>query len=185
MHEHEIALPDHPSQFPQELPAFFILPGRSLFEHFSRPENRPFRSRIESLRVEQCRLIVVPENTALRLHHTIDAFAGIGTVTDDVSQTISLFNPLRLDVSQHRSQRFEVAVNVADQGSQIRISPSQPTRTIAADYLVSVWKVTIVDGVQAVVKFMDENTTSFFGVRSKLSAGSSAGDPARQPPRNR
>ena len=48
--------------------------------------------------------------------HAIDALARIGTVADDVAQAVDLLDAAGLRIGQHGLERFEVAVDVADNG---------------------------------------------------------------------
>jgi hypothetical protein len=59
---------------------------------------------------------VVSQNGQLALlHHQIKAFTRIGAVTDDIAQANDLIDFLGRNIDQDRIQRFEVAVNIADE----------------------------------------------------------------------
>jgi hypothetical protein len=45
-----------------------------------------------------------------------EAFFGIGVVTDDIAETDDMRRVLGLDVSQNGLERFQVAVDVSDDG---------------------------------------------------------------------
>ena len=53
-----------------------------------------------------------------RAHDPIDTFARIRTVADDVAQAIDFGDTLLANVGQHGFQRFEVCVNIANDGAQ-------------------------------------------------------------------
>ena len=106
-------------QLAQKIPAARIL-GRSaerLFQLLARPEDGPLGARVESFGIEQGSLVVVAQHANVALHHQVDAFAGIGPIADDVAQAVDFGDPLLPDIGQHRLESFEVAVNVADQGT--------------------------------------------------------------------
>src|ERR1051326_2776116 len=69
-------------------------------------------------RFEQGRLFVVISfyNWAIDLLKARNALVRIGVVTNYVSQTDIMGAPLLLGVVQHRFQRFEVGVNVTEDG---------------------------------------------------------------------
>ena len=50
------------------------------------------------------------------LDHQVEAFARVRAVADDVAQAENLFHALPAHVGQHRLERFQVAVNIADYG---------------------------------------------------------------------
>src|SRR5690348_4301122 len=105
-------------QLPQKFPASLIPRRISLFELFARPENGPLGAGIESFRIEQRSLIVVPQEAQLAGKDAIDALAGIRPVADDVSQTIDFRQSLFLDIRENRIQRFQVSVYVANESFQ-------------------------------------------------------------------
>ena len=90
------------------LGAFQLLPG---------PKNGAFGSGIEPFGIEQRTLVVIAQEAHLALHGQIDALARIGTVADNIAQAEDLGDPLGTNVGQHSLKCFEVAVNVADEGS--------------------------------------------------------------------
>jgi hypothetical protein len=80
-------------------------------------------------------LVVVSQQAEIAVHDQINALAGIGTVADNVTKAKDLGDSLRLDVGKHRLERFEIAVDVADECAlhaglacgkigQIKINPS-------------------------------------------------------------
>jgi hypothetical protein len=60
---------------------------------------------------------VVAENTAIELHHLIDAFPRIRPIADDIPQAEDLIHSLRADIFQHCFERLKVAMNVAENGA--------------------------------------------------------------------
>ena len=51
-------------------------------------------------------------------HDAIDTFARIGPVANDVPETVDFGDTLPADIRQHSFQRFEVRVNIANDGAQ-------------------------------------------------------------------
>ncbi len=105
-------------QFTQEVPASFCFGANALFQHGSCPKDRSFRARVESFRIEQCRLVMVAQQTHVQIHHEVNALGRIRTVSDNVAQTVDLSHTFPANISQDGCQRFEVAVNIANQRSQ-------------------------------------------------------------------
>src|SRR5690606_13619393 len=63
-------------------------------------------------------LVVIAQERHLAVFdHQVEAFARVGSVPDDVPQTKDVFDPLAADVGKYGLERFEIAVNVADNGS--------------------------------------------------------------------
>ena len=54
--------------------------------------------------------------TRVVLDHQVEALARIGPVADNVAQAEDFLDALRANVGEHRLERFQVAVNVADDG---------------------------------------------------------------------
>ena len=61
--------------------------------------------------------VVIAQNGPRERADQIDALPRIGTVADDVPQAIKLLDALRLGVGERSLEGFEVAVNVAQDGS--------------------------------------------------------------------
>ena len=74
-------------------------------------------ARVESFGIEQRPLVVIAQDADVQRHHQVDALARIGAIADDVPQAVDLLDPLTTDVGQHRLEGFEVAMDVADQGT--------------------------------------------------------------------
>jgi len=78
------------------------------------PENRPFRSAAESVRVEQCAVVMVSQERNLKVEAKVNALARIGTVADNVPQTEEATDSLSPNVTQDSQEGLQVAVNVTD-----------------------------------------------------------------------
>ena len=48
------------------------------------------------------------------LNHKVEAFARVGAVADDVAQAENLFDALTAGIGKNSLERFQIAVNVAD-----------------------------------------------------------------------
>ena len=114
VHIHGIPISNDPRQFAQESPATWISGVIWIFDLFSRPENRLFRTAAESVGVKQRRLIMVTQDAVIDLHDDIQTFAGVGPVADDIAQTHDFLDTLFLDVGHDRLQSSKVPVDVAD-----------------------------------------------------------------------
>ena len=69
---------------------------------------------VEPFGVEHGALVMVAEQHDLALHDQIDAFARVRAIADNVAEAINLADVVRLDVGQDRLQRFQVAMDIAD-----------------------------------------------------------------------
>jgi hypothetical protein len=88
-----------------------------MFELLPRPADRLLRPDIESVRVEERPLVVVAEDhEAAAIANDRGALARIGAVADDIAEAIDGVHPLPVDILEHRAERLEIAVNVADDG---------------------------------------------------------------------
>jgi len=105
-------------EFTEEVPAAFGAGAGGSFEDGAGPEDGTFGGSVEADGVEECGLIVVTEQAEVEVHHQIDAFSRVGAVADDVPQTKDLGDPFAANVGKHCLQGFQIAVDVADQGSQ-------------------------------------------------------------------
>jgi hypothetical protein len=59
---------------------------------------------------------MISEQAEVELASLIDALARIRAIANDVAEAIDLFNTLIVNVGEHRLERFQVSVNVADDG---------------------------------------------------------------------
>ncbi len=60
---------------------------------------------------------MVAQQADLALHDQVDALARIRPIADDVAKTIDLVDPLPADIRQDGLERFEVAMDIADECS--------------------------------------------------------------------
>src|SRR5262249_59564513 len=67
-------------------------------------------------RVEDGPLVVVAQKGELAVHRQVQALARVGAVADHVAEAVDGFHVVLDDVVEHRLQRFEVAVDVAEDG---------------------------------------------------------------------
>src|SRR5262249_32014059 len=104
--------------FSQKLPAaLFSIPAFARhFELGASPENRSLRRGIESFRIEHGPLVMVAQEDHGTLHDQINTFTRIRTVADDVAQAINDFDLVLFNVGEDRLKRFEVAMDIADEG---------------------------------------------------------------------
>src|SRR5690606_33281469 len=73
---------------------------------------------VEPFGIKQRALVVVAEEGDLAVgHHRVEAFARPRAVADDVAEAKNLIDPLLLDMRENGLERFEVAVDVADDGA--------------------------------------------------------------------
>ena len=119
MHEEQPRLAADAWQFAQKLPAAFaVLAG---FELLASPEDCAFGPGVKAFGIEQRPLVVIAEDDKIAVHDPVDALARVGAVADDVAQAIDLFDALRLNVREDGIECFQISVNVADDGSQLRL----------------------------------------------------------------
>ena len=102
--------------FGEELPAAFLggLVVHGVFELAACPEDSAFGRRIEAIGIEHGPLIVVAQQDDAALHDQIDAFAGIGTVADDITQAVDFLDLVLFDVLEDGLQCLKVAMNIAN-----------------------------------------------------------------------
>ena len=86
------------------------------FELIARPEDGALGRLVEAIGIEHGALVVVAEQDHFAGHDPIDAFARIGTVTDDVAEAVDLGDVELRDVCEDGLESFQVTVNVADDG---------------------------------------------------------------------
>ncbi len=117
--KHQFLFTADAGKLPQKFPPAFVFGRVACFQLLSCPENGPFRSGVESFRIEQGCLVVISKNGDFSVvDHQINTFPRIGAVPDDITQTVDLFDPLRPNILQDRLQGFQVSMDVADNGSQ-------------------------------------------------------------------
>ena len=112
-------LANHSGKLGQEVPPLEYLLGLAVgnLELATSPEDRLLGAAAEAFGIEDGPQIVIAEDHGVELHGAVDAFAGVRPVANDVSQAVDLFDAARLRIGQHRLEGFEVAMNVADDGT--------------------------------------------------------------------
>ena len=73
--------------------------------------------RIETFRVKQGALVVIAQDADIHLHHQVDTLTRVRSVANNVAQAVDFGDPLLADIAQHGLESFEVAVDIADQGT--------------------------------------------------------------------
>jgi hypothetical protein len=120
VNELEIVFVDQSWKFAEEIPAGIDLcsGADAIIELVTGPVNRSQRHVVEPIGIEQGRLVVIAQDHPFAARHDqIKALARIRSVANDVTQAIDLRDILGFNVGQHRLERLEVAVDVADQSS--------------------------------------------------------------------
>ena len=117
VYEHQSRFPVDSGEFTEKVPAFFVSEPVAGFELCAGPEDGSFGSGIEPFGVEQCSLIVVPQQAHGTVSYPINAFSRVGSIADDIAQAVDLLDRFTPDVFEHGFEGFEVAVDVADEGS--------------------------------------------------------------------
>lgn len=113
-------LVDESRQLAQEVPACVDLGLAAVagIELVTSPVNCPQGHRVESVRIKQSRLIVVAQDRPFAApHDQVKALARIGSITDDVAQTIDIVDTDGINVGYDSLQGFQVTVDIADQCS--------------------------------------------------------------------
>ena len=85
----------------------------------SRPEDGSFGPGVETFRIEQCSLVVIPEQADAALHDQVDTLARVRSVAHHIAQTENVGDLLLLDIRQHGLERFQISVNIADNRFQV------------------------------------------------------------------
>jgi hypothetical protein len=86
-----------------------------LLKLVARLEDGALGASIETFRIEKRALIVVAQQAHARfLDHEIKALAGVGAVADNIAQAEDFLDALSADIVEHGLERFQVAVNIAD-----------------------------------------------------------------------
>ena len=89
-----------------------------MLELLAGPIDGPQGDRVEAVGIEQRRLVVVAQDGHLGLgDHLVQALARIGPVADNIAQAIDLADALGADVVEHDPERFQIGMDVADQGT--------------------------------------------------------------------
>jgi len=81
----------------------------------ARPKDRSFRPGVKTLGIEHGTLIVIAQQTNLAvLNDVVQALTRVRAIADNIPQTKDLVDVLLGDMFLHRLERFEIAVDVAD-----------------------------------------------------------------------
>ena len=92
--------------------------ARAIVQLIAGPIDRLQGHGVESIGVEQGRLIVVPKDGRLAMFdHQIKAFAWVWAIANDVTQAVNFIDRDVVDVRQDGLERLEVAVDIANQRS--------------------------------------------------------------------
>ena len=81
------------------------------------PADRLFCADIESVRIEQCALVVIAQqHEAAPIPDDVHALAWIWPVANDVAQAKDGIHMLLVDILQHGAERLKIPVHVTDDG---------------------------------------------------------------------
>jgi hypothetical protein len=104
-------------QLAKKIPPF-ILYGwgtRTGFQLLPSPIDGTEGNRVESVRIEERRLVVIAKDRHLRAdNYLIQALARIGPIADNISQAVDFTNALRANIVENNAQRFHIGMDVAD-----------------------------------------------------------------------
>jgi hypothetical protein len=104
-------------QGPQKIPAAVnCCPiAVRVFQLIARPEDGSLGARVETFGVEQRTLVVVAQQAnAGRFDDQVQTLTWVRTVANDIAQAKNLFYALLARIGKDRPERFQVAVNIAD-----------------------------------------------------------------------
>lgn len=104
-------------QFCQEIPPGFSTWNGRVFELLPSPKDGPFSAATESFGIKQCAVVVIPQQHQIEFSARVDALAWVRAVSNDISQAKNFVDAVRLDIVKHRSEGFDVAVNITDDGA--------------------------------------------------------------------
>ncbi len=112
-------------QFPQEVPTCVNLISRAnRIQLVTGPIDRLQGYWIEALGIKERGLIMVAKNRQRTTsHHGIKALARVRSVSNNIPQAPNVLDTLLTDIFQNGSQRFQVAMNVANQRELHAILP--------------------------------------------------------------
>src|SRR5439155_18081883 len=82
------------------------------------PIDGPQGDGVEAVGIEERGLIVVAEDRHLALDDDlVEALARIGAVADNIAEAVHFANALRADVVENDAERFQIGMDVANQGT--------------------------------------------------------------------
>ncbi len=91
-----------------------------IFEDFACPVAGLFCADVEIVRfVEDSEVVVAHERGSTALSDEFDAFDGVGAIPDDIAEADDVIDAVMIDFREHCGERFEVAVDVADDGNHV------------------------------------------------------------------
>ena len=117
VHVQPVGIALHAGQAAEEVPPRVdgVAVSRGVLELVAGPEDGPFGPAVKTFRVEQRGLVVVAQQAELAvLDNEVQALAGVRPVADDVAEADDLVDALIANVGEHRLERLEIPVNVAD-----------------------------------------------------------------------
>ena len=117
VHEQKAVLAAVAGQLAEKVPALGVV-GRvagGAFQLVAGPEDGPLGAGVEAFGIEQGPLVVIAQQADVALHHQVDALARVRPIADDVPQAVDLGDALLPDIRQHGLERFEIAVDIANQ----------------------------------------------------------------------
>ena len=170
VNEQDFFFHDRTGEFRQEgQPGPRALFVASTLELLSGPENRLFGSGAEAFGIDQGTIVVIAENARVHFHDAVQAFAGVGAVTDHITQADDAIALLILDIRENRLEGFEVAMNVAYDCRTHVVLPSCP-KPIAEHVIELIRGVDLLDRFFEIVR--DPAKMNFlFGVVDDRVAG--------------
>ena len=118
-------LPQNPIFFPGVFGTHQLLLG---------PFDGGARSGVESDRIEKHGLLMIAHQVDTEVFAHEQAFTGIRTVADDVTQPDDLLDPLGGTIFKYRSHRGEIGVNIADD-CRLQLRPPDPGYTSGRESL--------------------------------------------------
>jgi hypothetical protein len=104
---------------PPRSKAFWLFAG-PWFNLIAGPEDGAFCRRIESFRLKKCAVIMISLKKHVEIHDFSKTLARIRTVTNNVTKAKEFVRTLTTCVCENRCQSFEIAVYVANNGSQLQ-----------------------------------------------------------------
>jgi hypothetical protein len=129
--EEQVSFANRSRQTCQESQAFSRQFGIGPFFQLSPcPKNRLLGGGTKTFWVDQSPIIVIPQNAGIHLQDIVDALAWIGSVANAIAKAYNSFTGLPRNVSEHPFERFEVTVNIANNGYSQRLNPFNVPRGV-------------------------------------------------------
>ncbi len=121
-----------PGQCAQKIPTPIDLApvARGIFQLIASPKDGPFRPTVKTFGIKHGPLVVITQEANFAFFdHQVETFARIGAISDDVTHAIDFVDVLVGNVRKHLLERFEIAMNVADNCASHRTVTYQPGNT--------------------------------------------------------